>query len=88
MQRIPAPGEENYDLFYKTMYYARLLRAAGKIEQRVADLEYQLVLPQTAEERKKMEKDLMTEKIRLSIMGKKKERARSGICLIDLSTGA
>lgn len=85
MQKIPVPGEEGYNLFYNTMYYARLLRELGKIEQKVADLEYQLTLFQTAEERKRLETELWTEKLRLKAMDKKKEKAKKEARTKDLS---
>ena len=85
MQKIPVPGEEGYNLFYNTMYYARLLREVGKIEQKVADLKYRLTLFQTTEERKRLEAELWTEEIRLKAMDKKKEKAKKEAKTKDLS---
>lgn len=87
MQKIPVPEKESHNIFYNTMYYAGLLRKIGKIEQRIADLEYQLTLFQTEEERKRLEKELWTERLRLKGMNNKKEKAKKEAHTKDLSIG-
>ncbi len=90
MQKVPTQGGEGYNAFYSAMYYARLLRAAGKIEQRIADLRHQLTLPQSQAPgvKERLEAELAKEEIKATVMNRKKENARRRISLEDLSCGA
>ncbi len=79
--------EEDFNVFRNVLYYAGLLRKIGTIEQKIANLEYQLALFQTPDKRKELERQLTAEQFMLKAMTTKKDKAKALVRSEDITTG-